>query len=128
MPGRRTGRRHAVQRAGDGLRQADDRALESPHGVAGQLLLVGWLQGRGWSRREVQQFSVVVGGHHGVPPATWTFGRRPRSRRCCTGPPGPRAGGRCRASSSTGPRPPAGSAGACPPGSRPSCPSPARCC
>ncbi len=51
----------------DSAEQMTERS-KAPHGVAGQLLLAAWLQGRGWSKREVQQFSVVVGGHHGVPP------------------------------------------------------------
>ncbi|MFE5302016.1 CRISPR-associated helicase Cas3' [Streptomyces sp. NPDC056632] len=45
-----------------------DRRM-APHGVAGQLLLGEWLhEVQGWSARQCGQFSVVVGGHHGVPP------------------------------------------------------------
>src|SRR5690606_54244 len=35
----------------DSAKQMTERS-KAPHGVAGQLLLAGWLQGRGWSRRE----------------------------------------------------------------------------
>lgn len=45
-----------------------ERSL-APHGLAGQLLLVGWLQENGWPKRAAQQFGAVVGGHHGVPPS-----------------------------------------------------------
>ncbi|MGW1728532.1 CRISPR-associated helicase Cas3' [Streptomyces sp. NPDC002306] len=45
-----------------------DRRL-APHGLAGQVLLGEWLQERyGWAARLTGQFSVAVGGHHGVPP------------------------------------------------------------
>jgi CRISPR-associated endonuclease/helicase Cas3 len=45
-----------------------DRRM-APHGPAGQLLLAEWLEERhGWSPSETGQFTVVVGGHHGVPP------------------------------------------------------------
>ncbi|MFE4687550.1 CRISPR-associated helicase Cas3' [Streptomyces sp. NPDC056721] len=45
-----------------------DRKL-APHGLAGQVLLGEWLEERhGWTRRQSGQFTVVVGGHHGVPP------------------------------------------------------------
>ncbi|MFI9046138.1 HD domain-containing protein [Streptomyces sp. NPDC053427] len=45
-----------------------DRKL-APHGLAGQVLLGEWLEERrGWTGRQAVQFTVVVGGHHGVPP------------------------------------------------------------
>ncbi|MFJ3339327.1 CRISPR-associated helicase Cas3' [Streptomyces sp. NPDC086766] len=45
-----------------------DRRL-APHGLAGQVLLGEWLQERnGWTLKQTGQFTVVVGGHHGVPP------------------------------------------------------------
>ncbi|MEU2086902.1 CRISPR-associated endonuclease Cas3'', partial [Streptomyces albus] len=45
-----------------------DRAL-APHGLAGQLLLGEWLEEAcGWGVQECWQFTVVVGGHHGIPP------------------------------------------------------------
>ncbi|MFF5407834.1 CRISPR-associated helicase Cas3' [Streptomyces misionensis] len=45
-----------------------DRRL-APHGLAGLVLLGEWLEERhGWSGRQAGQFTVVVGGHHGVPP------------------------------------------------------------
>ncbi|MET9116073.1 CRISPR-associated helicase Cas3' [Streptomyces longwoodensis] len=45
-----------------------DRRL-APHGLAGQVLLGEWLEERhGWTVREAGQFTVAVGGHHGVPP------------------------------------------------------------
>lgn len=45
-----------------------DRRL-APHGLAGQVLLGEWLEERhGWVPKRVGQFTVVVGGHHGVPP------------------------------------------------------------
>ncbi|MFD3442363.1 CRISPR-associated helicase Cas3' [Streptomyces sp. NPDC058685] len=40
-----------------------------PHGLAGQVLVGEWLRERhGWSVKQAGQFTVVVGGHHGVPP------------------------------------------------------------
>ncbi|MBB1256268.1 CRISPR-associated helicase Cas3' [Streptomyces sp. OF3] len=46
-----------------------DRRL-APHGLAGQQLLAEWLRrSHGWSGSAPMQFAVVVGGHHGVPPA-----------------------------------------------------------
>ncbi|NEC68303.1 CRISPR-associated helicase Cas3' [Streptomyces sp. SID9727] len=45
-----------------------DRRI-APHGLAGQALLGEWLRERhGWARKQVGQLTVVVGGHHGVPP------------------------------------------------------------
>lgn len=45
-----------------------DRRL-APHGLAGQVLLGEWLQERhGWAVKQCGQFTVTVGGHHGVPP------------------------------------------------------------
>ncbi|MFE5406438.1 CRISPR-associated helicase Cas3' [Streptomyces sp. NPDC056580] len=45
-----------------------DRRL-APHGLAGQVLLGEWLQERhGWTVKQTGQFTVAVGGHHGVPP------------------------------------------------------------
>ncbi|MFJ1878222.1 CRISPR-associated helicase Cas3' [Streptomyces chartreusis] len=45
-----------------------DRRL-APHGLAGQLLLGEWLEERcGWAPGATGQFTVVVGGHHGVAP------------------------------------------------------------
>ncbi|MGW7071831.1 CRISPR-associated helicase Cas3' [Streptomyces sp. NPDC054855] len=45
-----------------------DRAM-APHALAGQVLLAEWLEERhGWSARQSGQFTVVAGGHHGVPP------------------------------------------------------------
>ncbi|WP_168220797.1 CRISPR-associated helicase Cas3' [Streptomyces sp. RFCAC02] len=45
-----------------------DRRL-APHGLAGQVLLGEWLvEKHGWNLRHTGQFTVVVGGHHGVPP------------------------------------------------------------
>ncbi|WP_329167344.1 CRISPR-associated helicase Cas3' (plasmid) [Streptomyces sp. NBC_01717] len=41
----------------------------APHGLAGQALLGEWLQKRhGWTVKQTGQVTVVVGGHHGVPP------------------------------------------------------------
>ncbi|MBB5085072.1 CRISPR-associated helicase Cas3' [Nonomuraea endophytica] len=46
-----------------------DRKL-APHGLAGQVLLQEWLMERfGWTRSAAHQLTIVVGGHHGVPPA-----------------------------------------------------------
>ncbi|WP_433547322.1 CRISPR-associated helicase Cas3' [Streptomyces sp. CA-294286] len=40
-----------------------------PHALAGQWLLGEWLEERhGWTGRQTGQFTVIVGGHHGVPP------------------------------------------------------------
>lgn len=45
-----------------------DRRL-APHGLAGQVLLGEWLEERhGWVPARTGQFTVAVGGHHGVPP------------------------------------------------------------
>ncbi|WP_445330175.1 CRISPR-associated helicase Cas3' [Streptomyces olivochromogenes] len=45
-----------------------DRRL-APHGLAGQVLLGEWLEERhGWVPKQTGQFTVAVGGHHGVPP------------------------------------------------------------
>ncbi|MFJ4518308.1 CRISPR-associated helicase Cas3' [Streptomyces sp. NPDC088816] len=45
-----------------------DRRL-APHGLAGQALLGEWLEERhGWTVKQTGQFTVAVGGHHGVPP------------------------------------------------------------
>jgi CRISPR-associated endonuclease/helicase Cas3 len=41
----------------------------APHGLAGQVLLGEWLvEGYGWTVKQTGQFTVAVGGHHGVPP------------------------------------------------------------
>lgn len=41
----------------------------APHGLAGQVLLGEWLEERhGWTVKQTGQFTVAVGGHHGVPP------------------------------------------------------------
>ncbi|WP_234351356.1 type I-E CRISPR-associated protein Cse1/CasA [Streptomyces sp. XY413] len=45
----------------------------APHGLAGQVLLEEWLEGRGWAPRNVLAFAVPVGGHHGVPPSHEQF-------------------------------------------------------
>ncbi|MFJ3984035.1 CRISPR-associated helicase Cas3' [Streptomyces fungicidicus] len=45
-----------------------DRRI-APHGLAGQVLLGEWLEKRhGWAPARTGQFTVAVGGHHGVPP------------------------------------------------------------
>ncbi|MFH8272969.1 CRISPR-associated helicase Cas3' [Streptomyces roseolus] len=45
-----------------------DRAV-APHALAGQVLLGEWLEEVcGWEPEECWQFTVVVGGHHGLPP------------------------------------------------------------
>ncbi|AQS66878.1 CRISPR-associated helicase Cas3' [Streptomyces pactum] len=57
-----------------GLEMRSVRALGpdrrvAPHGLAGQVLLGEWLEERhGWASARTGQFTVVVGGHHGVPP------------------------------------------------------------
>ncbi|MEV5574464.1 CRISPR-associated helicase Cas3' [Spirillospora sp. NPDC052269] len=49
-------------------KQMPDRKY-ARHGLAGQALLQEWLMGRfGWARSATLQLTVVVGGHHGVPP------------------------------------------------------------
>jgi CRISPR-associated endonuclease/helicase Cas3 len=59
---------------GAGLEMPSSRVLGSerrlaPHGLAGQVLLGEWLQDEyGWVPRQCGQFTVAVGGHHGVPP------------------------------------------------------------
>lgn len=48
--------------------QLTDRKL-APHGLAGQLLLRDWLMDRhGWQKSATTQFTIIAGGHHGVPP------------------------------------------------------------
>ncbi|GLU49942.1 CRISPR-associated helicase Cas3' [Nocardiopsis ansamitocini] len=50
-------------------KQMADRSL-APHGLAGQRLLQQWLMERhGWPRGATAQFTIVAGGHHGVPPS-----------------------------------------------------------
>ncbi|MFC8981014.1 CRISPR-associated helicase Cas3' [Streptomyces sp. NPDC057411] len=45
-----------------------DRRL-APHALAGQVLVGEWLEEQcGWAPAQCDQFSVIVGGHHGVPP------------------------------------------------------------
>ncbi|MFI9772061.1 CRISPR-associated helicase Cas3' [Streptomyces sp. NPDC052415] len=45
-----------------------DRRL-APHGLAGQVLLGEWLEAcYGWPPARCGQFTVAVGGHHGLPP------------------------------------------------------------
>lgn len=46
----------------------DDRRI-APHGLAGQVLLRDWLiECHGWTSRAAGAFTVIAGGHHGVPP------------------------------------------------------------
>jgi CRISPR-associated endonuclease/helicase Cas3 len=45
----------------------DRRTL--PHGLAGHHVLLRWLRKRqGWDMRTAKTYTVIVGGHHGVPP------------------------------------------------------------
>ncbi|WP_239676543.1 CRISPR-associated helicase Cas3' [Natronosporangium hydrolyticum] len=45
------------------------------HATAGQLLLEEWLrESHGWDLSQARQFSVIVGGHHGVPPSAAGLG------------------------------------------------------
>ncbi|WP_328923136.1 CRISPR-associated helicase Cas3' [Streptomyces griseoaurantiacus] len=59
---------------GHGLEMRSAKAMGperrlAPHGLAGQVLLEEWLEERhGWTRARIGQFTVAVGGHHGVPP------------------------------------------------------------
>ncbi len=49
-------------------KQMADRK-RAPHGLAGQLILGEWLvEHHGWQPRDTNQFAVVAGGHHGIPP------------------------------------------------------------
>ncbi|MFG1943336.1 CRISPR-associated helicase Cas3' [Nonomuraea sp. NPDC048826] len=67
-----------VESLADGMRSAGlDMPLQSrmpdrklaPHGLAGQVLLRDWLVERyRWKRSATYQFTVIAGGHHGVPP------------------------------------------------------------
>ncbi|MGW1817364.1 CRISPR-associated helicase Cas3' [Streptomyces sp. NPDC002125] len=58
----------------DGLEMRSQQAMGAerkwaPHGLAGQVLLGEWLEDRhGWAVSQTGQFTVAVGGHHGVPP------------------------------------------------------------
>ena len=50
--------------------QFGDNRRVAPHGLAGQVLLREWLMERhGWSGRSADAFTVIAGGHHGVPPS-----------------------------------------------------------
>ncbi|MFJ2821661.1 type I-E CRISPR-associated protein Cse1/CasA [Streptomyces toxytricini] len=49
-------------------RQFGDARRRAPHGLAGQAIVEGWLEGRGWSPRAAMAFAGAVGGHHGVLP------------------------------------------------------------
>ncbi|WP_091632683.1 CRISPR-associated helicase/endonuclease Cas3 [Micromonospora peucetia] len=50
-------------------RQVEASRLLAPHGAAGQVVLTDWLTARhGWDRAHAETYTVVVGGHHGVPP------------------------------------------------------------
>ncbi|MGW6275688.1 CRISPR-associated endonuclease Cas3'' [Streptomyces sp. NPDC055060] len=56
-----------------GLHMSTRRLLSersaAPHGLAGQLLLDQWLVERGELPKQARgQFTVIVGGHHGMPP------------------------------------------------------------
>ncbi|WP_318199140.1 CRISPR-associated helicase Cas3' [Streptomyces sp. SCL15-4] len=59
---------------GHGLEMRSAKAMGpdrrvAPHGLAGQVLLGEWLEERhGWAPARTGQFTVAVGGHHGVPP------------------------------------------------------------
>lgn len=45
-----------------------DRKI-APHGLAGQLVLREWLMERySWQRKATTPFTIIAGGHHGVPP------------------------------------------------------------
>ncbi|WP_406152175.1 CRISPR-associated helicase Cas3' [Streptomyces sp. NBC_01012] len=58
----------------DGLEMRSQRAMGAdrkvaPHGLAGQVLLGEWLEdAHDWAVSQTGQFTVAVGGHHGVPP------------------------------------------------------------
>ncbi|MFG3041897.1 CRISPR-associated helicase Cas3' [Streptomyces sp. NPDC048330] len=58
--------------AGLGMRSLGEMGADrrlAPHALAGQVLLGEWLEEQcGWSPGQCDQFSVIVGGHHGVPP------------------------------------------------------------
>ncbi|MEU7090076.1 CRISPR-associated helicase Cas3' [Streptomyces achromogenes] len=64
----------ADEMRGHGLEMRSARAMGpdrriAPHGLAGQVLLGEWLEERhGWAPVRTGQFTVAVGGHHGVPP------------------------------------------------------------
>lgn len=49
-------------------KQMPDRK-DAPHNLAGQILLQQWLIERhGWHKRKTLPWTIVAGGHHGVPP------------------------------------------------------------
>jgi CRISPR-associated endonuclease/helicase Cas3 len=49
------------------LTDRDRRTL--PHGLAGHHVLLRWLGERqGWDKRTAKTYTMIVGGHHGVPP------------------------------------------------------------
>ncbi|MEU9891032.1 CRISPR-associated helicase Cas3' [Sphaerisporangium sp. NPDC051011] len=51
-------------------KQLVDRKL-APHGLAGQALLQEWLADRyEWPKTRAPQFTIIAGGHHGVPPTS----------------------------------------------------------
>ncbi|MEW2417482.1 type I-E CRISPR-associated protein Cse1/CasA [Streptomyces sp. NPDC046866] len=49
-------------------KQLGDDRKRAPHGMAGQVILEGWLERHGWSPRASMAFAVAVGGHHGLLP------------------------------------------------------------
>ncbi|MGW7130063.1 CRISPR-associated helicase Cas3' [Streptomyces bobili] len=60
-------RRHGLEMRSRSVMGADRRL--APHGLAGQVLLGEWLGERyGWGAKPCGQFTIAVGGHHGVPP------------------------------------------------------------
>ncbi|WP_280314014.1 CRISPR-associated helicase Cas3' [Nocardia wallacei] len=50
------------------LRSPPSNRRALPHGLAGQVAVEQFLVAQGWSRRVARTYSIVVGGHHGVPP------------------------------------------------------------
>lgn len=67
---------HEMERAGLATPPALTDRNELRHELAGALILTDWLKGRhGWHVMDTMALSVVVGGHHGVPPTNLQLDR-----------------------------------------------------
>lgn len=68
-------------------KQMPDRKA-APHNLAGQILLQQWLIERhGWHKRKTLPWTIVAGGHHGVPPTHDELRKLAQSRELLWTPP-----------------------------------------
>lgn len=49
--------------------QVQTDRVKAPHATAGMIILNRYLERIGWDQAVAEQFSIVVGGHHGMPPS-----------------------------------------------------------